>query len=397
MSLKVLHSIRSVNPVGGGPIEGLKQLSAVNRLHGHRIEVVSLDGPNEEWVKQCPVPCHGLGPGLGKYGFSSRFAPWLQANRRRYDVVVVNGIWQYNALGVWQALHGTDTPYLVYPHGMLDPWFKRAYPLKHLKKWLYWPWADFRVLRDAAAVLFTCEEERRLARESFWLYHCREFVANYGTAGPTGDADVQRALFLARFPLLAGKRYLLFLGRVHVKKGPDLLFHAFADALSRLPKSLTKDLHIVMAGPNDHDYGREMERLAASLGIADRITWTGMVSGNLKWGAFYAADAFILPSHQENFGIAVAEALACGVPVLISDQVNIWREICGDGAGFVEADTREGTSNLIERWVQTPLEQKNLMRRLAVDCFRGRFNVELAAQSLVRAIEQFGRREMSVT
>ena len=83
------------------------------------------------------------------------------------------------ALVFWLALEslrkqGFHTPaYFVFTHGMLDPWFKRTYPLKHLKKWLYWPWAEYRVLRDAQAVLFTCEEERILARQSFWLYKCK--------------------------------------------------------------------------------------------------------------------------------------------------------------------------------------------------------------------------------
>ena len=88
------------------------------------------------------------------------------------------------------------------------------------------------------------------------------------------------------------------------------MLNAFADLLKRLPVGQARDLHIVMAGPSDDAYGVEMKTLATSLGLERHITWTGMVSGDLKWGAFHSADAFILPSHQENFGIAVAEALA---------------------------------------------------------------------------------------
>ena len=97
------------------------------------------------------------------------------------------------------------TPYFVFPHGMLDPWFKRTYPLKHLKKLLYWPWAEYRVLRDAAAVLFTSEEERRLARESFWPYRCNEVVVNYGTAAPEIDLASAREDFFGSFPQLRGQ------------------------------------------------------------------------------------------------------------------------------------------------------------------------------------------------
>ena len=98
-----------------------------------------------------------------------------------------------------------EIPYFVYTHGMLDPWFKRTYPLKHLKKCFYWPWGEYRVLRDAKAVLFTCEEEKLLARQSFGLYQAHEVVVSYGTNGPTGDAEAQRAAFLAQYPALAGK------------------------------------------------------------------------------------------------------------------------------------------------------------------------------------------------
>ena len=108
----------------------------------------------------------------------------MNLDRAQFDAVIVHGLWQYSSFGVWRALAGTDTPYFVFPHGMLDPWFKRTYPAKHFKKLLYWPWAEYRVLRDAAAVLFTSEEERRLARESFALYRAREVVVNYGTAAP---------------------------------------------------------------------------------------------------------------------------------------------------------------------------------------------------------------------
>jgi glycosyltransferase involved in cell wall biosynthesis len=120
-------------------------------------------------------------------------------------------------------------PYFVFTHGMLDPWFKRHYPLKHLKKWLYWPWGEYRVLRDARALMFTCEEERRLARESFWLYKANECVTNYGTARPEGDSEKQREAFLSEFPELRGKRVLLFLGRIHEKKGCDILIQSFGD------------------------------------------------------------------------------------------------------------------------------------------------------------------------
>jgi glycosyltransferase involved in cell wall biosynthesis len=390
MGYRILHAIRSVNPAGGGPIEGIKQLAAANIRHGHQVEVMTLDAPGYPWVKDCPIHCNAMGPSLLGYGYSPRLVPWLRANRHRFDAVIVNGIWQYDSFGVWRSLAGTPTPYFVFPHGMLDPWFKRTYPIKHVKKWLYWPWADYRVLRDACAVFFTCEEERRLARQSFWLYKCDEFVVNYGTAAPVGDATVQRRVFLERFPQLADKRCLLFLGRVHVKKGPDLMLRAFAQILAQLPSKTSRDVQLVIAGPNDHAYGRAMIRLVENLGLRDRVTWTGMLTGDQKWGAFRASDAFILPSHQENFGIAVAEALACGVPVLISNQVNIWRGINHDEAGLVDTDDLAGTIRLLEGWLTTDQAAWTAMKARAQTCFHRHFDIERTAESLVRAFDIHG-------
>ena len=377
--MKILHAIHSADPRGGGPIEGIKQLAAA---HGSGdIAVVSLDAPGQPWMADFPLPLFPLGPSWTSYGYAPRFVPWLRQHHAEYDVVIVNGIWQFNSFGVRRALRGTATPYCVFTHGMLDPWFRREYPLKHLKKWLYWPWGEYRCLRDAAAVFFTAEEERQQARRSFWLYRCREVVVNYGTAGPRGDVAAQRALFLARFPALRERRSLLFLGRLHEKKGCDLLVEAFAQRLAE-----NAAFQLVMAGPDDGALAQRLKARAVQLGIAERVTWTGMLTGDLKWGAFHAAEVFVLPSHQENFGISVAEALACGKPVLISNKINIWREIAEDRAGLVEDDDLAGTIALLDRWTALDERGREAMAGRARSCFARRFEITQAAQSLEKAL-----------
>ena len=380
--MRILHSIHSVNPTGGGVIEAVRQVAQVHQTNGHTCEIVSLDRPDDDWVRDSPLKVHALGPGRTSYGYASRFLPWLRTHRGDYDAVIVNGLWQYSGFGVWRALHGTGTPYFVFPHGMLDPWFKRAYPLKHLKKWAYWPWADYRVLRDAKAVLFTCDEERRSARESFWLYRCREKVVNYGIAAPPGHADAQRQATLDRFPALHGKRVLLFLGRIHEKKGCDLLIEAFAKIL----ESPNPDLLLVFAGPDQTDWIHELRAHADRLQIAGQILWAGMISGDVKWGMLRLAEAFVLPSHQENFGIAVVEALACGTPVLISNKVNIWREIAGDRAGLVEDDDAPGTARLLQRWLALSAMGKDEICQNAERTFRKRFEITRTADALIEVL-----------
>jgi glycosyltransferase involved in cell wall biosynthesis len=270
---------------------------------------------------------------------------------------------------------------------MLDPWFKKRHPLKHLKKWLYWLMAERRVLRDAKAVLFTCEEEQLLARRSFPLYRCNEIVVNFGTAEPGGDGAAQRELFLAGYPSLRGKRIVLFLGRVHEKKGCNELIEAWRRTASELG-SVDPELRLVMAGPAESGYARELRKCSEDLGMREQIIWTGMLSGDLKWGAFRAAEAFILPSHQENFGIAVAEALACGVPVLISNKVNIWREIEEDGAGLIESDDVAGTHRLLKRWLALDGSEKESLRSAARRCFTARYEIGKAGRHLLEIFEK---------
>jgi len=118
---------------------------------------------------------------------------------------------------------------------------------------------------------------------------------------------------------------------------------------------------------------------AGTLGIADRITWAGMLSGTVKWGAYRAAEVFVLPSHSENFGIVVAEALACGLPVLISDKVNIWCEIAASQAGIVASDTLDGTRELFTRWIGMSTEQQKRMGQQAKACFETCFEVNQTA------------------
>jgi len=383
--MRILRSIRSVNPAGGGPIEGIKQVAKVLETGGHGTEIVSLDSPDDPWVLDCPVKVHAMGPVRSGYGYSSRLVPWLREHCANYDAVIVSGLWQYSGFGVWRALRKTETPYFVFPHGMLDPWFKRAYPLKHLKKWAYWPWGDYRVLRDARGVLFTSEEERRAARESFWLYRCNEIVVNYGVAGPDGDADSQRQAVLDQFPELRGTRVFLFLGRIHEKKGCDLLIRAFAKTAGNIDSA-----RLVIAGPDQAGWTKDLRALAEGLNLSRKLLWTGMLSGDSKWGMLRLAEAFVLPSHQENFGIAVAEALACGTPVLISNKVNIWREIGQDQAGLVDDDDERGTTRLLEKWLGMTPEARAAMRGDARRCFESRFEVTRAAAAMVGVIRGTG-------
>lgn len=390
--MRILHVIPSIDPAIGGPVEGLRQLCSIYRIGGHEVDVASMDLP--EFAQKCEFPAKvfGLGPGRGTYGYTRHAVPWLKANLARYNVVIINGVWQYNTVAAYKALAGSGIPYAVFTHGMLDPYFKKRYPLKHLKKTLYWHSILRRILHDASAVLFTCEEEKLLARQSFSQYQVREAVIPYGTFGPDCDTAAAAEEFLVRWPHLRGKRLAISLGRIHPKKATDVLIQAFAGTLASDPA-----WHLVIAGPDQIGWQKELEALAVNLGIADRITWTGMLKGTLKWGAFTSSEVFVLPSHQENFGIVVAEAMACGLPVILSNKVNIWREITVYWAGLICEDTIEGTKASLSRWSELTSEEIAGVRDRSKKCFDELFNFKVTSKKVLDTIERVAKANPRVT
>lgn len=387
--MKILEVIRSIDPAGGGPVEGLKQIGAIWQKWGHKVEVVSLDAPQSDAVATFPLRLHALGPASHSYGFNRRLIPWIREHAAEFDVVLIDGLWAFHSYAVWRALHKSDRPYAVFTHGMLDPWFKRRYPLKHFKKWLFWPWTDYRVCRDAGAVFFTCEEERILARQSFWLYKANEVVVTYGASVPDAAlTSSQQAVLHERFPELQGKRLIVFVGRIHPKKGCDLAIEAFAETAAA-----NRQYHLVFAGPDQVGWQAKLQARCNRLKIADRVTWMGVVTGDLKWGLFRSADALLLPSHQENFGVVAAEALGCGVPILISTKVNIWRETESSGAALVAEDTLPGTRFLLQRWLDLDVSAKTKMRVQARKCFLDRFVIERASSIILASLKNVAYRK----
>jgi glycosyltransferase involved in cell wall biosynthesis len=378
--VKLLHTIHSLDPAGGGVMETVRQITEVHGKMGVRSEVVCLDPPEVPYLKGWPIPVHPLATKRTGYGYTNRMVPWLEENLERFDAVIVNGLWQFHGLAVARAARGRK-PYFVCPHGMLDPWFKQAYPLKHAKKWLYWPWAEYRVLRDAAGVVFTSHEECRLARESFWLYRAKEAVIPYGITAPPPNYNELDALFLHAHPGLRGKRLILFLSRIHPKKGCDLLLHAFAQVSEQFP-----DAHLLFAGPDQINWRRDLEVLAQKLGVVPRVHWLGMLHGEMKWGALRAAELFVLPSHQENFGLAVVESLACGTPVLISRKVNIWSEIEKHGGGLFCNPEVNSLREQLALWLQKSPAEREEMRSHAHSCYAWSFKIEQTGELWLKLI-----------
>ncbi len=380
--MRFLHVIHDLSPAGGGPPEHLLQLSHAYRAVDVQMEVLSLDSPEAAYLSRYPFQIHAVGPASSSFGYSLKARDFLKRHVSEYDALVVDGLWLYPGQVVRSAALAAHVPYLVFPHGMLDPWFRRRYPLKHIKKQAFWLLVQYRVLRDATRVIFTTETERDLARGTFAPHTWRSAVIPLGTARPAGDPDVLRQAFLKICPRTKGRRFLLFLSRIHEKKGCDLLVKAFCSVAAQHP-----ELDLVMAGPDPDGLRPALEAIATDSGFAERVHWPGMLEGEAKWGAFFAAEAFVLPSHQENFGIAVAEAIACRLPVLISNKINIWNYIAEDRTGLVEDDTAAGTLRLLQRWLALSAAERTAMIARTDASFEKRFSMRSCAASIRSLVE----------
>jgi len=379
--MKILQLISTLNPTYGGPVEGLKQMSLALSQLGHDVKVGTLDDPKSPWLSKFPLETLTFGKSYFKFKFNFNLISWIRLNANKFDVVIINGIWQFHSIGAWYSLRVSKTPYFIYPHGMMDPWFKKAYPIKHIKKLLYWILFERFVFKDAKAILFTTADEQNLAGQSFWPYECKSFVAKFGITGFRGDRKHSSELFFKKFPKLKYKKIFLFLSRIHRKKGCDLLIEAFSKI-----STIDDSMHLLFIGPDEDGWRAELELMAKKFDISPQVSWLGMVDDDLKWGAFNSSEAFILPSHSENFGAVVPEALSCGLPVLISNKINISDSIRKDGAGFVENNDLDGVDKLFNNWLSISEGEKLSMRQSAYSCFIKNFEISAAAQKLSQLI-----------
>src|ERR1700739_542540 len=164
MNRSILHLIRTLDPERGGPVTFLKQVSAVHAAMGVRVAIVTLDRNEPAWLAHLPVSVLECAPSRGGYGYNPSLGATLAELAGAFDAMVVHGLWQFHGLCAMRVSARIGVPYFVFPHGMLDPWFRRSYPLKHLKKQVYWVLAERRVLQGAEAVLFTSKNELHLAK-----------------------------------------------------------------------------------------------------------------------------------------------------------------------------------------------------------------------------------------
>ncbi len=416
MVMKILHVLPSMDPRHGGVCQAVRTLASGLEREGVSNEIVCMAEPGDAFLREL-YPVHALGKGKTAWGYNPGLSLWLVENLGRFSTVIVHGMWQYPGYAVREALNLIKKKtsqvlcprFFLMPHGMLDPYFQHAKgrKLKAIRNVIYWRLIESHNVNQADGLLFTCGEEMRLARIPFRPYKPdSESVAGLGVDEPPSYNHQHKRALEERCPGLSGEPYLLFLSRIHEKKGVDLLIRAYADLVKRSysakvgavlsgtdgeifdakgEKPLPK---LVIAGPGlDTEYGKiQRDFVGSNPLLRDRVIFPGMLSGDAKWGAFYGCQAFILPSHQENFGIAIVEALGCGKPVLITKKVNIWREIEENGASISGNDDFIGVKRMLEEWMNFSASQKDSMEEAALSCFKENYSAKAAALKILETI-----------
>lgn len=387
--MKILRVITSMNPKIGGPCQGIRNSIPAMKMLGVENDVVCLDNPDEDFLIKEDFSIHAVGAAKGGWGYNIGLHIWLDKHIADYDAIVIHGLWQYHSYATLKAVlkyrkqnNLAEIKVYAMPHGMLDPWFQRdkSRRLKAFRNEIYWRIIEKKVVNSVDGLLFTCEQELLLARETFRGYKPKkEINVGYGIQAPPVFSELMKDQFRKSSVELGDNPYLLFLSRIHQKKGIDLLIDAYVE----LEKKQFKLPALVIAGPMDGKFAAIVREKAKA---SEHIHFTGMLQGDAKWGAFYGCDAFILPSHQENFGISVVEALACNKPVLISNQVNIWREILDSGAGIVENDNLVGVTKMIIEWESMANHEKTKMCENAKLAFETKFMVSPAAKKFLEGL-----------
>ena len=291
------------------------------------------DNGQETLGVPCGVPVNQGGATYWYFPRQTRFytaswplATWLARHVSEFDVVHIHALFSFSTLPAAFWANRRRVPYIVRPLGTLNEW-----GMKNRRPWLKtlsFRLVESRVLKHAALIHYTSDQERREAER----LHVTTAAAVIPNALPDHSNDAVAGQFRARYPQLKDRRIVLFLSRLDAKKGLDLLLPAFGELRQQMP-----NVSLVVAGTGEADFVSGLKAKAASLGIASDVLWPGFLDGNDKQAAFADADVFVLPSYSENFGIAAVEAMAAGLPVIVSDQVGIHREISQARAGVTVA------------------------------------------------------------
>jgi glycosyltransferase involved in cell wall biosynthesis len=360
--MKILHVIENVSERGGGPQSVLGAIAKAQVDRGHEVTVATTDMDHPHGRLDVPRNQKLDRNGISYIHFSVQFAPLrlslpmarhLPGLIAAHDVIKVHGLYRFPPSFAAAIARKRGAALIIRPHGSLDPFLYARSSKSLILKRAYEKLIDFPNLRNADAIHYTADEERD--RAAYLGLKTPSYVLPNGLDWESYETLPQPGAFRAGIGIAPSAPLILFLGRINFKKGLDLLIPGFARIKSAWP-----DAKLVIAGPDNDGYGARVRQFIAEHDIGDSVIFAGMLRGAQVRGAFVDANIFVLPSYTENFGMAVIESLACGTPVVISDQVNIHAQVQAAGAGLVTPCKAEDVARAMDRLLRAP-EQARAM------------------------------------
>lgn len=387
--MRILHVISTLAPSSGGPTRVLKDLVSAQALVGHLVTIATTDRGNpvqEKLPQEYFTDLHSRDIDLQIFPvayapllFSPQLGSWLRRSLTSFDIVHVHGLYRFPPTYAARQARRQGVPYVIRPHGALDPYLHdRSTSAKLHVKRLYERWFDMPNLHAAGAIHFTAEEERQ--RAGFLNLRAPSFVVPNGLDFGRYRDPPSRGALRTRWAL-GDAPVVLFLGRLHFKKGLDLLIPAFDTLRRRLP-----NVRLVIAGPENDNYGQKVRGWIQELGLAPAVHVIGPLQGADVVQAYVDADVFALPSYTENFGMTVTEAMACALPVVISDQVNIHAEVLRAGAGLVTRCDADEVAQALETLLHDP-KRRRVMGEAGRRLVRERYTWPAIVETLMREYE----------
>ena len=365
--MKILHIVSSYWPAFefGGPIQSVHLLNKNLASLGLDVTVYTTNAGLEdkkeilgkenilEGVKVNYFPYFGP----RNYNFSPALFFALKENIKNFDLVHITGVWNFPVFAGAYWARKFKKPYILSPRGSLYPeTFRGISFLKYLKKRIYWLLISKRDVEKASLIHYTTLDEAERTRKFLNLENKFAVIPNgLDREEFLGDLPAEGE-FKKKYLPSPKSDYLLILGRLNWKKGFDILIPAVAEILKDFP-----DLYLVVVGPDERGYKKEIEGWIKKYGLEKKIIFTGLLVGRDKWGAYRDAEAFLLPSYSENFGMVVVEAMAMGTPVIISDKVGIYKEIKENEAGVVARTNKES----LYQGMRKVLADRNFAQKIA--------------------------------
>ncbi len=327
--MRVLHVIPSVSERSGGPATAIFPMCRALQQEGIEVLLVTTDAGlrlgetrNGSGSNYKGVPAKFFPSQIGEsFKYSRPLATWLSSNIRDFALVHIHAVFNHSSVAAARACRRAGVPYVVRPLGTLEPWSMNQ---KSLRKRFFWQLAGKGMLSNAAAVHYTTETEKLTTERLLGLNHGRVVPLGADTADLTDAARIS--------PVTGDDPYVLVMSRLHAKKGLGVLIDAFL-SLAEQPEFAR--WRLVLAGDGPADYVSSLKARVASHPHRERVLFTGWLEGAEKDAVLGGASLLALPSHQENFGLCVMEALSHSVPVLLSPQVNLAPEVAAANAGWI--------------------------------------------------------------